>query len=328
MNRVLILIAAATLLISCGEDLKSYKNYQGSTMGTYYKIKSDGPTIDQTEIDALLEAFNQSFSTYIPSSTISQFNQSKDSILIEDSAFTDFFPFAEGIAKLTEGYFDYTVMPLVNAYGFGYKKDKQTNNIDSIMEFIGFDLVHLSKSGYMVKKHENVEIDLSAIAKGYGVDEVSKFLLQKGASNFMIDIGGEVICRGKNDKGEFWKIGIDQPIKNATEREIVQVVELPNKAIATSGNYRNFVESNGVEYVHTVNPKTGEAFQNNILSASVIAGECYMADALATSIMAMGFAKADSFLMNNSYIKAYIIFESEDSVKGAYYNKFEDYLKK
>lgn len=319
------MLSCILFLMSSCEQKNKYYLLEGSTMGTYYKIKYDGVQLFPKEIDSFLVRFNQSFSTYEPKSTISQFNQSIEGIELKDSSFALLYPYAESIANLTDGYFDYTVMPLVNAYGFGYAHQK-TNNIDSILEFVGFekvDFVDIEGKSWIVKEHANTELDFSAIAKGYAVDKIAELLDLKGINNYMIDIGGELRCKGVNDQSLVWKIGVDKPVKNATERIMAQVVFLPNMSIATSGNYRNFVEKEGKEFVHTVNPKTGLAFKNDLLSVSVVAKECYMADALATSMMAMGYQKADSFLRSNDYIQAYLIFQIGDTVNSKTYNGFE-----
>jgi thiamine biosynthesis lipoprotein len=270
----------------------------------------------QAEIEKILTDFDNSLSTYIPNSIISRINSNQKNVIV-DNYFITCFNKAKEVWKNTEGAFDPTVYPLVNAWGFGPEKKQKIEKIkiDSILKFVGFDLIKL-KGNKVVKKDPRVALDFNAFAQGYSVDVVSEFLNSKGITSYIVEIGGEVYAKGKNINGEFWKIGIEKPIDNKeSENPLKAIVNLENLAIATSGNYRRFIIEDGVKYAHHLDPKTGYPTKNNLLSASVFSKECITSDAYATGILVMGLEKSKVFLESHPEIQAYLIYSDD---KGNY----------
>ncbi|GJM32902.1 MAG: FAD:protein FMN transferase [Saprospiraceae bacterium] len=311
---------------------------EGKTMGTYYQVTYlDLQGRDfQTDIDQLLEDINQEVSTYIESSTISRINQADTSYTwpeeVDSSGLVHFmhnFEVAKKIFKLSQGNFDPTVMPLVNYWGFGYTEKKPVTEvdrkmIDSLITYVGFDKVVVSQKNnrfYLRKEAPGVQLDFSACAKGYGVDDVARLLESKGIVNYLVDIGGEARAKGQSPRGDHWKIGINVPQEDAATDDIQVAIPLVNQAVATSGNYRNFYEVNGVKYSHTINPKTGFPERSTLLSASVFAKDCITADAFATAFMVMGYEKAKEMATRLPELEAYFIFSQQDGSLQTDYTK-------
>ena len=306
----------------------SYVITHEHVMGTAYRITyADSLDRDlQADIENLLSEINQEVSTYIDSSTISRFNQSETGIYLgyvmdpddppeRNRHFLANFVTAQSVYKTSGGAFDPTVMPLVNYWGFGYAEKKaHTGNdtlvIDSLMGFIGFDRVTL-QNDTLRKSDPGVQLDFSAIAKGYAVDAAGRLLEGKGIRHYLVDIGGEIRAKGKNAKGNIWKIGINIPEEAASLTAIQTALPLDNRSVATSGNYRNFYEVDGVKYSHTISPKTGFPERNTLLSASVFAAECMIADAYATAFMVMGVDSAYELANRLPGIEAYFIYSLE-----------------
>ena len=294
-------------------------------MGTTGTIKyiNEIPVDYQTEIDSLLIAVNMSLSTYIDSSTISKFNK-KEISLIEAAKSDVFFKgnliAALKVAEETEHLFNPAIMPLVN-YWKVQNKQKESFQltvdslfIDSMVQFIN------------TPRTTNKQLDFSALAKGYGVDIISLFLEEKGIENYMVEIGGEVHCKGMNLKNKTWKIGIEEP--NEKERNLYQIVEIKNKSMATSGNYRNFkVLDSGQKIVHIINPKTGYPEISNLLSASIITDNCMEADAYATACMVMGTEKCFDFILSQKKLECYLIYsDKEGNLQTKISEGFKPYL--
>jgi thiamine biosynthesis lipoprotein len=300
----------------------------GSTMGTTYSVKylSETGTNYRQGVDSLLKVINQSVSTYIWESEISLFNRRK-SIGFESPFFLPILKISEEVYSKTDGAFDPTVMPLINAWGFGpgQRQALDSAEVDSLKNLVGFDKVIYNEDSVW-KTQQNVQLDFSAIAKGYGVDLVAEFLQSKGIENLMVEIGGEVVCLGKNARGDYWVIGIDNPVRSETGDWIQARVRLKNQAVATSGNYRNFYEENGQLYGHTINPKTGYPIVNELLSASVFAKDCITADAYATSFMVMGLEKAKELLNINPELGAYLIYRENDQLNSFYTENIKELI--
>ncbi len=291
---------------------------EGLAQGTSYHITYFDPQNRdlQPEIEKILTDFDKSVSTYVPTSIISRVN-ANDKKVIVDKYFIACFNKAKEVWKNTNGAFDPTVYPLVNAWGFGPgKKQKiEKTKIDSILKFVGFNLIEL-KGNKVIKKDPRVALDFNAFAQGYSVDVVSEFLNSKGVNSYIVEIGGEVYAHGKKPNGDNWKIGIEKPIDNKESSNAYKAfVKLENLAIATSGNYRRFVIEDGIKYHHHIDPKTGYPTKNNLLSASVFSKECISSDANATGILVMGLDKAKEFLMSHTELQAYLIYSDE---KGNY----------
>lgn len=292
------------------EAIKIEGNAQGTTYHiTYFDKENRDFSLD---IETILQDFDKSVSTYLPTSIISQINANKKNVVV-DKYFIACFNKAKEIWKNTDGAFDPTVYPLVNAWGFGPgKKQKiEKQRIDSILQFVGFNLIEL-KGNRVIKKDPRVALDFNAFAQGYSVDVVSEFLSSKAISSYMVEIGGEVYAKGKKPDGSNWKVGIEKPIDNKeTENPLKAIVKLENMAIATSGNYRRFVVENGIKYAHHIDPKTGYPTKNNLLSASIFSSECISSDANATGVLVMGLEKAKAFLEQHKELQAYLIYSDD-----------------
>jgi len=331
--KVLLLLVLIPLLHNCRNNDRSavtttsLQRVEGETMGTYYRVSYLGMANEdlKTSIDSLLVALNEEVSTYIPASTISRFNYGD--LAVMDQASLEAAPHflanlkcAEEIAAITEGYFNITIMPMVNYWGFGYTSKKPISavdslQVDSLMQFVGSDKYTFQQTAdqlQLTKDKAGTQLDFSAIAKGYGVDLVGEYLLQKGIKNYLVDIGGESVAHGdKGSPDQPWRVGINTPREDAALNEIEIAVPLVNKAIATSGNYRNFYEVDGQKYSHTINPFTGYPERSNLLSASIIADDCTTADAYATACMVMGLEKAFKLIDSLPDVAAYFIYSDE-----------------
>jgi len=305
-------------------------SFTGETMGTIYSIKYlDTQKRDyKTEVDSLLKVFNQSLSTYEQASEISIFNNS-DTLNLNLPYFLPVLQKSKEIWEVTAGAFDPTIMPLVNLWGFGPAKRSQVDSleVDSLLNLVGFDKV-LFDSTKVYKTQPNVQLDFSAIAKGYGVDVVANYLISHNINNLMVEIGGELYCKGKNERGQYWLIGIDNPEAKGIEEYLKAKISIKNRAVATSGNYRNYYKEEGRTYAHTISPFTGFPIQKEIISASVFADGCMEADAYATAFMVVGLAKAKQILSENIGMDAYLIFkDKQDSLKTFYTSGIESYIK-
>lgn len=302
----------------------TYVKLRGETMGTYYAV-TYGDSLErnlQSSIDSLLVALNLEVSTYIDSSVISRFNQSVDGMAFseKDGHFIRNLIKSREIYTLSDGAFDPTVMPLVNYWGFGYTGKEKVNLVDSLEVTRLLTLVGLSAlvgldtlgPGRLSKPDQKIQLDFSAIAKGYGVDLVGSYLRSQGIVDFLVDIGGESLASGKSPRNGAWRIGINIPLEEAAINALYSSLELTDRAMATSGNYRNLYEVNGVKYSHTINPKTGYPERRRLLSASIIASDCMTADALATACMVIGVEKAKELIGSLSGVDAYLIFSAED----------------
>ncbi len=288
---------------------------EGEAQGTFYHITYyDSKNRNfQPEIDRLLRDFDLSVSTYIPNSIISRINSNEKNIKV-DKYFIRCFNKAKEVWKSTNGAFDPTVYPLVNAWGFGPGKKQKIEKIkiDSMLQFVGFDLIQL-KGKTVIKKDRRVALDFNAFAQGYSVDVVSQFLKLKKITSFIVEIGGEVYANGKHPNGTFWSVGIEKPIDNKEDvNPLKAVVKLQNLAVATSGNYRRFVIEDGIKYAHHLDPKTGYPTKNNLLSASIFSKECITSDATATGVLVLGLEKAKVFLSQHPEIEAYLIYSDEN----------------
>jgi len=297
------------------QDLLKFDGYaQGTTYHISYFDKKNRNL--QPQIEKILADFDKSVSTYLPTSIISRINANEKNVVV-DNYFITCFNKAKEVWKNTNGAFDPTVYPLVNAWGFGPGKKQKIEQakIDSILQFVGFDLIEL-KGKKIVKKDPRVALDFNAFAQGYSVDVVSDFLISKKITSFIVEIGGEVYAKGKKPNGENWQIGIEKPIDNKnSENPIKAIVKLENLATSTSGNYRRFFIENGIKYGHHIDPKTGYPTKNNLLSATVFAKQCISSDANATGILVLGLEKAKEILYNHPELQAYLIYSDD---KGNY----------
>jgi len=270
----------------------------GPAMGSTYHISylDERQANHQASIDSLLEVFNLSLSTYIPESEISRFNRA-DSITPKLPYFIPVLERSREIYRETEGAFNPTVYPLVQAWGFGTKKGlpEREPNIDSIKQFVDFESI-IVEDKTIKKTKKGVTIEFNAIAPGYAVDLIAQLLEKRGIQNYMVEVGGEIICKGKNQRGQTWLIGIDNPQYEEKGGSPIQAkIRVENMALATSGNYRKFYIKDGKRYAHTIDPVSGRPVQHNLLSATVLAKDCMTADAMATAFMVMGTEKAKAY---------------------------------
>ncbi len=316
----------------CNHDTQESTDFvrlNGRTMGTTYSISYASHGIDyQSDIDSLLDDVNMAVSTYIPESIISKFNRTGeirfDQLAREgdkrqfslQNHFMENWRIAVAINQVSDGAFDPTVGPLVNMWGFGWEGRASSRPdsamVDSILIRVGIHHIYpIFNEGVKItlKDTIGVELDFSALAKGYGVDIVSEYLATCGVTNYFVEIGGEVRTSGLSPRGDKWRIGIIQPDPDADVSELYTRVALSNKSMATSGNYRNYYYIDGIRVWHTINPKTGYPESNPTLSATVVHARCIVADALATACMVMGpeegikmvadFPDAEAFILYN-----------------------------
>lgn len=319
MRYLLLLTVIAAILTSCNiKPSKDYIGFGGFTQGTTYSITYESPdSINyKKEIDYLLAKIDTSLSTYNPYSVISKINRNESNKT--DKYIRTIFRKADEVYNATNGNFDITVAPLVNAWGFGFKKKKKMTNakVDSILEFVGFNLIRI-KDSVIIKQDGRVTIDMNAIAQGYSVDLVAQFLEEQGVENYLVEIGGEVKAKGVNRKYKTWKIGIDKPFdnNNIPGENLQAIIKLSNKSLATAGNYRKFYIRDGIKYSHTINPKTGYSVNHSLLSVTVIGNDCITSDAYATAFLVMGLEKAYDLVMKTPDLEAYFVYSDE---KGNY----------
>ena len=295
----------------------------GLVFGTTYKIVYlNGTSNYQKSIDSLFLKMNTSLSTYIPNSAISKINNGVKAVVIDDF-FVEVFKKSKRIFKETEGFFDPTVGNLVNAWGFGPKNEKfdlTPAQVARQMQFVGFDKVQYV-GGCIVKRHPEIYLDFNSIAKGYGIDVVARFLESKNITSYLVEIGGEIRTNGFKNLQQPWSIKLVDPIASEFNSGYKKI-NLSNKSMATSGNYRKFrVTDSGRKYVHTINPKTGDAKESTLLSVSVIAAmDCADVDAYATAFMAMGLEKTKTFLEISPKLEVILLFENSQGDLEEYTN--------
>ncbi|MCH4821707.1 FAD:protein FMN transferase [Gramella lutea] len=320
MKRTLILIVSVITLLSCNKETEVKKHeYYGEALGTTYSVQyfADEELQFKKAMDSIIDEINSSMSTYITKSDISKINRGDSSVVV-DEHFKKVFNASDKIFGESDGFFDPTVGVLVNAYGFGPGESlKQIDSIqlDSLKNLVGFDKIRIEEDNSIQKEHSAIYLDFNAIAKGYTIDVVAEYLDSKGINNYLIELGGELRAKGNNLENEAsWLVGVDDPNHQGSKRKLYAKVKLINAAMATSGNYRKYRTDSisGQKFVHTINPKTGEAERSNILSASVIAENCMLADGYATAFMAMGLDKTKAMLERINGVEAYIMYSKED----------------
>ena len=323
---LLILLVAGTVYVIFSNKTQttnnSWQRCEGSIFGTLYHITYQNESnLDEGIARTLFEVDN-SLSTFNEKSVISAINM--NSSQRTDPRFETVVSKAIEISNKTDGAFDITVAPFVNLWGFGFKNAANVSQqiIDSLKEFVGINNIKL-KNGKLIKSDPRTMLDCNAIAKGYGVDAVSDYLESQGVNSYMVEIGGEVRVKGLNPNGVNWRIGINEPIDDSlsVNNQIQNVLEISNRSMATSGNYRNFYVKNNVKYAHTIDPKTGYPVQHSLLSATVIAKDCMTADAFATAFMVCGIEKAKRILNSDTTIKAYFIYSKPDGTNEVWHSE-------
>lgn len=303
------------LFTGCNSNSKKLIKLEGNAQGTTYHITylSEDNINHKTVIDSLLKVIDNSMSTWDPNSIISRINKNDNDVVV-DSYFSAVYNKSVEVSDKTEGLFDITVGPLVNAWGFGFAKKEIINSksIDSLLQFVGYKMLKL-EGNKIIKTKPQIKLDFNAIAQGYSVDVLSNYLESKGINNYLVELGGELKAKGKKEKEE-WKVGIDKPVEKATPgSKFEAILKLNNKALATSGNYRKFYVEGGQKFSHIINPKTGYPAKQNVLSATVIADDAITADAYATAFMIMGLQKSIVFLEKNKALHLEVFFVYDDS---------------
>ncbi len=338
MRLLLIFISAASMLVACADQPVSKSlSISGQTMGTTYSITyqpiPDGPErhLLSGEIETILAEINQSMSTYSDDSELSRFNQADTGadIALSKELF-QVINHAVGISQLTGGAFDITVGPLVNLWGFGpepvQRQLPSETELLMLMQYTGYEKLHIESGNRIVTKSiDNMYVDLSGIAKGYAVDRLAQHMDTHDIQHYLIDIGGELLGKGLNDSNKPWQIGIEQA--RPLSRDIQRIVSLNNNAMATSGDYRNYYERDGVRYSHTIDPQTGKPITHALASVTVLHESCMHADAMATAFMIMG-PDATLELANQQQLPVYLIVKSENGFVERYNDLFSAYLSK
>jgi thiamine biosynthesis lipoprotein len=301
-------------------------------MGTTYLVKVIAGGFLDTEglkekIDKRLDEINLSMSTYRNDSEISRFNRF-DKVGEKFKISNDFFQVmrvGQKIHRLSNGAWDGTVNPLVDLWGFGRsgRQDKipPKSKIAALLSEIGFAKIEVLGPGFLVKKRAAVTVDLSSIAKGYGVDEVAALLRELGYKNYLVEIGGEIFAAGRRKDNASWRIGINRPRVDAAFDAIYKVVPLHNQGFATSGDYRNFFEVDGIRYSHVIDPRTGFPVSSGVVSVSIITGNCAMADGLATAVMVMNVSEGLEMIDRLDGVEGIIVVEQNNGKLADFYSK-------
>ncbi|RRD03005.1 FAD:protein FMN transferase [Prevotella sp. OH937_COT-195] len=312
----LVVLVVGTILIIKQQQTMPYQHDTGEVFGTFYNITYQSDKNLKSEIEAVLKTVDDEFSMYNRNSTVSKINRGEKTVLGE--MFMEVYELAQTVNKESNGAFDITVAPLVNAWGFGFKTKQMPtgHQVDSILAFVGndkFRVVNEGKAFVPKKTDPRTMLDFSAIAKGYGSDVVARLLRSNDVKNFMVEIGGEIVTSGNSEKRLPWKIGVTKPVEDSLsiDGELQTVLNLTDKAMATSGNYRKFYYKDGKKYAHTINPKTGKPVQHNILSATVITKDCATADAYATAFMVLGMEGTKRVLEKHPDLMVYLIYAGE-----------------
>lgn len=329
MRKFLILLFVLTIFSCADSTDKEIVHIEGVAFGSSFSVKYLGDSSKKynKSIDSIIHAINKSLSTYLPTSDISYINKG-DSLIQVDDLFIEVFTKSKKIYLETNGVFDPTIGILVNAWGFG--PEKPIENLDSIkvkslLQFVGLDKVVLNDK--VVKKaYPEIYLDFNSIAPGFAADVIGRFLESKKITDYMVEMGGEIRARGKNQQGNDWKIAIENPNFDGS-RSFAAFISLKNQSLATSGNYRKFkIDEKGQKYAHTINTKTGFSSKTDLLSATVISNaDCANVDGYATAFMAMGYQKTVEFLKNRADLKVFLIYAKPDGTMATYATvKFEN----
>jgi len=300
---LLTLLVVGTVLILRQQQTMPYQHDQGFVFGTVYNITYQSDRSLKQEIEAALQVVDSEFSMFNDSSTVSRINRGER--VAQSKMYSEVYRLAQTVSKETDGAFDITVAPLVNAWGFGFKHEQMPTpeQVDSLLKI---------RSQY----------DFSAIAKGYGSDVVARLLRRYDVKNFMVEIGGEIVVQGVSEKRQPWRIGVTKPADDSLSvgGDLQTVLGITDVAMATSGNYRNFYYKDGMKYAHTIDPKTGYPVQHSLLSATVLARDCAVADAYATAFMVLGVERAQAVLNRHPELMAYFIFALPDSTNAVWFS--------
>jgi len=328
----IILLLFVTLLVfpGCKRGIENTIKISGAAQGTSYNISYlAGPNSNYREaFDSIFKKIDTSLSTYLPVSLISRINQNDSTVLVDDF-FTDVFNKSMEVSQKTNGLFDITVAPVVNAWGFGFKKKEKVTAplIDSLLRYVGYKKVRLD-GRKLVKDAANVMLDFNAIAQGYTVDVLAAFLEKNGIKNYLVEVGGELRAKGKKQNDSAWTVGIEQPNETPNEAALKATFKIHDESLATSGNYKKFYIEEGKKYTHILNPFTGYPAKNNLLSTTVVAGKCMTADAYATAFMVMGLEQSKQFLAEHKDLglQVFFIYDDNGTMKTYSSKKMEENL--
>ena len=326
--RTLGLLAILGLLAGCGSK---EVRFSGRTMGTVYHIKVVAPYFKQTaflkkEIEQRLREINLSMSTYIPDSEISRFNNISqvDRPICISNDFYYVLTVSARLYQITHRAWDGTVRPLIALWGFDIPEKTERipaqKEIDTVLQNIGFDNIIIQDNQCLIKKNPQIALDLGSIAKGFGTDQIAAMLRKQGFDNFLVEIGGEVYASGVRQNGHEWRIGVNTPLKEAAYNQVYKMVTLKNKALATSGDYRKFFVKSGQRYSHVLDPRTGYPVQNGVISVSVMADDCTLADGLATALMVMGPDDGLALVKHLDGVECMLVTQSDDGHLNNYYS--------
>ena len=328
----LFILSVFVLFSSCSK----MKTIDGETQGTTYHIVLEQGSlfksltrISKFQIDSLLADFDLSLSSYDTNSIISRINRNESSVLLDDH-FVEVFECSFEVYEATEGIFDITIAPLVNAWGFGPEEGAGNDSltIDSLMQFVGMNKVRISE-GFLIKDFDGIKLDVNAVAQGYSVDVVGSFLEENGIKNYLVEIGGEVRARGRKTNGKSWRVGIDKPYENnfTPGDDLQEILIMDDMSLATSGNYRKFYVKDGVKYSHSINPGTGYPVMDRLLSVTIVCTECILADAYATACMIMGLEESLKLVNSIEMMEAYFVYSGDSGeFQVEYTNGFEKFI--
>ena len=313
MKKLFFVLISIVFFVSCSDKTPRIE-YSGITQGSYFSIiyYDENDRDFRDDIDFYLTMVDKSVSLWNENSIISKVNRNEDVTI--NKIFKDNFELAQKASEFSDGAFDATIGPLVSAWGFHYKKELNMTPkmVDSIRQYVGYQKVKIVDNK-VVKENPNITLDFNAVAQGYTADLIARMLDFKGVRSYLVDIGGEIMTKGTKPNGKMWTIGIEKPAENFdSERSVQTKIEVKNKGVVTSGNYRKYIEKDGVRYSHSIDPKTGYPVEHNLLSATVIADNAAWADCLATICMLVGKEKASKLLENQDGVEAYFIFVDDD----------------
>ena len=326
--RFYLTLSFLILFFSCSDNNQKMILNQnvGYVQGTTFNIKYLSSSLQdyKTEFDSIFSEIDLSLSLYIDSSIITRFNKG-DTLISLDSNFLSVFNAFKKVANSTNGNFDCTISPLINAWGFGVTKKEKIDSfiISDLLKKTGYQKIYL-KNDSTLYNPSNVQLNFDALAQGFTVDVIANFLENNNINNYLIEIGGELRAKGENINNKNWRVGIDKPSNIIDDKNRFQtVIELKNKSVATSGNYRNFYIENGKKYSHSINPFNGYPVKHNLLSVTVITDECIFADAYATAFMVMGVKKTKDFLLKNEDLDAFLIYQKNNILESWSTNGFK-----
>jgi FAD:protein FMN transferase len=322
INPILIIALFSLLFYACNGDDKMMITYTGYAQGSTFSIKfytlADSSKLLHG-IDSIISEMNHTASTYDNNSIISKVNSNQNVELNYD--FIKIYNKAKEVSDSTNGCFDITVGDLVRKWGFGFKNKSMPSDyqVDSLLKFVGYKNLSI-ENNRLIKKYPGTKIDFNAIAQGYTVDLVAEYFLRNNCRSFIVEIGGEVRACGSKQDSIPWVVGIEKPAPNDSSKQAIQLkINLTNKSISTSGNYRKYFIKDGIKYSHEIDPKTGYPVHHSLLSVSIIADDCTTADAYATAFMVMGIDKSKEFLKQHPHFEAYFIYSDSTNTNQVYY---------